>query len=361
MKINRYLDFNDMFRYKNTIVRNDMEEMLRVNLPWDKLGGKSCLVTGANGMIATYMVYLLMSLVRDKGMDIRVVALSRDRKRAEELFADFLEDPHFELLIQDVCESIHREGGMDYIFHFAGNASPYYIQNDPVGIMKSNLLGTINVLELAREKETEKVLFASTREVYGDNAGKASLAESSFGRLDCLDARSCYPESKRAAETLCKSYYLQYGIDFNSVRIAHTYGPGMRLENDGRVMADLLNFVIQNKNIVLRSKGEALRAFCYITDTLLGLMFVLLYGEEASAYNLANETEETSVRSLAETLIGMSPDKGLRIDYDIPENQSVVYCDYIRVALDTSRLEALGWKPCVSLEKGMKRVLGIYP
>ena len=141
-----------MFRYKNTIVRNDMEEMLRVNLPWDKLGGKSCLVTGANGMIATYMVYLLMSLVRDKGMDIRVVALSRDRKRAEELFADFLEDPHFELLIQDVCESIHREGGMDYIFHFAGNASPYYIQNDPVGIMKSNLLGTINVLELAREK-----------------------------------------------------------------------------------------------------------------------------------------------------------------------------------------------------------------
>ena len=113
----------------------------------------------------------------------------------------------------------------------------------------------------------------------------------------------------------------------------------MRLENDGRVMADLLNFVIQNKNIVLRSKGEALRAFCYITDTLLGLMFVLFYGEEASAYNLANETEETSVRSLAETLIGMSPDKGLRIDYDIPENQSVVYCDYIRVALDTSRLE----------------------
>ena len=226
-------------------------------------------------------------------MDIRVVALSRDRKRAEELFADFLEDPHFELLIQDVCESIHREGGMDYIFHFAGNASPYYIQNDPVGIMKSNLLGTINVLELAREKETEKVLFASTREVYGDNAGKASLAES-------------------------KSYYLQYGIDFNSVRIAHTYGPGMRLENDGRVMADLLNFVIQNKNIVLRSKGEALRAFCYITDTLLGLMFVLFYGEEASAYNLANETEETSVRSLAETLIGMSPDKGLELITTFP-------------------------------------------
>ena len=86
MKINRYLDFNDMFRYKNTIVRNDMEEMLRVNLPWDKLGGKSCLVTGANGMIATYMVYLLMSLVRDKGMDIRVVALSREPEEGRGTF-----------------------------------------------------------------------------------------------------------------------------------------------------------------------------------------------------------------------------------------------------------------------------------
>ena len=147
MRTNKYLDF-DMFGYKNDIVRNDREEMLRADLPWDRLEGKSCLVTGANGMIATYMVYLLMSLVRDKGMDIRVVALSRDRKRPEELFADFLEDPHFELLIQDVCEPIHLEGRLDYIFHFAGNASPYYIRHDPVGIMKSNLLGTINVLEL---------------------------------------------------------------------------------------------------------------------------------------------------------------------------------------------------------------------
>lgn len=346
-----------MFGYRNAIVRDDMDEMLQANLPWDQLEGKSCLVTGANGMIATYMVYLLMSLVRDKKMDIRVIALSRNRQRSEMLFADLLNDSHFELLIQDVCMPIHLEGQLDYIFHFAGNASPYYIKNDPVGIMKSNLLGTINVLELAIEKNTDKEIFASTREVYGANVEKASLTETSFGYLDCLDARSCYPESKRAAETLCKSYSLQYGVDFNSVRIAHTYGPGMKLENDGRVMADLLKYVTQGRNIVLKSKGDALRAFCYVTDTVVGLMYILFHGEKSLAYNLSNETEEISIRDLADMLLELSPVKGLCIDYDIPERHPNAYCDYKRVRLDTSQLESLGWKPQVSLEEGISRVI----
>ena len=359
MRINKFLAF-DMFGYKNTIVRSDMEEMLQAPLPWDRLVGKTCLVTGANGMIATYLIYLFMSLVREKGMDVRVVALSRNRKVSEGLFADFLDDPHFELLIQDVCMPIHLEGQLDYIFHFAGNASPYYIKNDPVGIMKSNLLGTINVLELAEEKNSKKVVFASTREVYGENKDETSLTETSFGRMDCLDDRSCYPESKRAAETLCKSYFLQHGVSFNAVRIAHTYGPGMRLMNDGRVMSDLLSFVTQGRDIVLKSPGEALRAFCYLTDAVLGLMYILFYGDNSSAYNLSNETEEISVRDLAEKLIRICSDKELRVRFDIPEIQSGVYCDYKRVGLDTSRLESLGWRPQVSLEGGLRRVLGIY-
>lgn len=348
-----------MFVYKNAIVRNDMEEMLRVDLPWDRLEGKSCLVTGANGMIATYIVYLFMSLVRDKKMNIRVIALSRNQKRSEDLFADFLEDSHFELLIQDVCDPISIIGRLDYIFHFAGNASPYYIKNDPVGIMKSNLLGTINVLELAREKKTDKMIFASTREIYGENKKENLLTETSFGRLNCLDSRSCYPESKRAAETLCKSYFLQYGVNFNTVRIAHTYGPGMRLDNDGRVMADLLNFVVKGENIILKSQGNALRAFCYVTDTILGLIYVLFYGDEADAYNLANEKEEISIRSLAEMLVNANPSEDLKVNIDIQKNLSDLYCDYTRIGLNTLKLEGLGWWPKIKLKDGLKRVLNV--
>ena len=357
MKINKYLGF-DMFGYKNEIVQNDLRRVVNESLPWNNLNGKSCLVTGANGMIATYIVYFLMYLNREHDINVHVIALSRSRTKSEELFGDFLKDLCFELMIQDICEPITYAGNIDYIFHFAGNSSPYCIKNDPVGIMKSNLVGTINVLELARMKDVKKVLLASTREVYGENNEEDSLMESSFGHLDCLDARSCYPESKRAAETLCESYHLQYGVPFNTARIAHAYGPGMRLKNDGRVMADLLNYVIHNQNIILKSTGEAKRAFCYVSDVLSGLMYILFKGKDGEAYNLANEKEEITIKDLAETLVQISTDKNLRIVYDIPNKRSMIYCNYKRVRLNTIKLEKLDWKPSISLQKGIKKLLG---
>lgn len=346
-----------MFDYNNPVVQNDLEEICRTSIPWFNLAEKRILITGANGMIATYMIYTLMHFVQKYKMDIKVIALSRNKQKAEELFGYFLNNSHFVLLIQDVCNPIDYVGKVDYVFHFAGNASPYFIQNDPVGIMKSNLLGMINVLEIARAKEIEKVIFASTREVYGRNETDNILSEDSFGYIDCLDNRSCYPESKRAAESLCKSYYLQYGVNFNTVRIAHTYGPGMKLGNDGRVMADLIKCVIDNQNIILKSTGESLRAFCYVSDTIMGLFHILLFGKKAEAYNLANESEEISIRSLAEMLIEVCPEKSLLLEYKMPEKQSTAYCNYQRVQLDTRRIENLAWLPVISLEEGLKRTI----
>lgn len=344
-----------MFNFKNNIVQNDLREITSLPISWKLLEGKSCLVTGANGMIATYIIYSFMYMIRKYDINIHIVALSRNRLKMEELFFDFLNDSHFELLVQDVCEPIHYEGRLDYIFHFAGNASPFYIKNDPVGIMKSNLFGTINVLELAKEKKVNKVIFASTREVYGENIAEACLTEKSFGRIDCLEARSCYPESKRAAEALFRSYYLQYGVNFNTVRIAHAYGPGMKLENDGRVMADLLKFVLHRQNIVLNSTGEALRSFCYVNDVISGLAYILFYGEKAQAYNLANEKEEISIKNLAEMLIKKTHES-LCIEYKV-NHQSKVYCNYKRIGLDTLKLESLGWSPSILLEEGLERIL----
>lgn len=344
-----------MLTYSHSVVQKDLDEINRT--PLSVKQGSTILVTGANGQIATYIVYSLMYQVIHLKQDIHVIALSRNKEKAETLFQEFLHNNHFTLLIQDVCTAIIYPGKIDYIFHFAGNASPYFITHDPVGIMKSNLLGTINILELAKEKGTKKVLFASTREVYGDNKAAYSLSEISFGSIDCMDARSCYPESKRAAETLCKSYYLQYGVNFNAVRIAHTYGPGMKLENDGRVMADLLACAVQGRNIVLKSKGEALRAFSYINDTIRGLFLIMTKGMPAEAYNLANETEEISIRQLAETIVSSVSGKALQVEYQIPEGQSAAYCNYKRVKLDTQKLENLGWKPSVSLKEGIMRTI----
>ena len=284
--------------------------------------------------------------------------LENNYKKAEQYFGSYVGKSYFRLLIQDVCNPIAYEGQVDYVFHLAGNASPHFINTDPVGIMKCNLQGTINVLELARHHDVKRVLFASTREVYGKNEDAEQLNESAFGTLDPLDDRSCYPESKRAAESLLKSYYLQYGVAFNTIRIAHSYGPTMKLENDGRVMADLMGDVVAGRDIVLKSSGEAVRAFLYVTDAVVGMFTVLFYGEIAKAYNLANETEPISIRDLAQLLAALRKDKNIQVV--VSESEQKGYCAYRRTALDTSAIKQLGWKPMVSLKAGIGRVLHYF-
>lgn len=337
------------------IVTDDLQKMSEARLPWRELDGKTVLVTGATGMLASYVTWLLLYLHEHTGINVSVVALCMNRQRAERYFGSYVGKPYFHLLIQDVCEPIAYEGAVDYVFHLAGNASPYFINSDPVGIMRCNLQGTINVLDRARVSRVAKIIFASTREVYGKNEEAELLDEQAYGTLDPLDDRSCYPESKRAAETLLKSYFLQYGIPYNVVRIAHSYGPTMKLENDGRVMADLMGDVVAGRDIVLKSSGEAVRAFLYVTDAVVGMFTVLFHGEIAKAYNLANETEPVSIRNLAQLLASSRKDKAIRVV--VKEGEQKGYCAYRRTALDTSAIEQLGWTPLVSLQEGVKRVL----
>ena len=340
------------------IIKEDLQRMSEARLPWRELDGKTVLITGATGMLASYVTWLLLYLHEHAGIHVSVVALCRNRQRAEQYFGSYVGKSYFSLLIQDVCEPIAYDEHIDYIFHLAGNASPHFINTDPVGIMKCNLQGTIHVLELARHQDVKRILFASTREVYGKNDAAESLAEDSLGVLDSLDDRSCYPESKRAAESLLKSYSLQYGVPFNTVRIAHSYGPTMRLENDGRVMADLLSDVVAGRDIVLKSNGEAVRAFLYVTDAVIGMFTVLFLGDPSTAYNLANETEPISIKDLAHLLTSFRKDVNLKVVYDTQKSDnSKGYCAYRRIALDTRKLEALGWSPQISLKEGLSRTV----
>lgn len=357
------MDFNecDMFGYMNKIIQKDMGEIISCpNLDWSKLNNKSVLITGANSQIATYVVYTLMFIVEKLGVNTKVIALCRNADSATRNFGNFIGRDDFSIIYQDICVEIDFNEDVDYIFHFAGNASPYYIKNDPVGILQSNLIGTFNVLQFAHKHNTRKVIFASTREVYGENANKDELFESDFGYVNPMDDRSCYPESKRAAESILKSYYLQYGINFNTIRIAHTYGPGMKISKDGRIMSDLLSNVINGENIVLKSKGDALRSFCYITDTIRALFLILFEGDDACAYNLANENDEISIKALAEKLVSMYSDKKLSVVYDIPANLPMAYCNYKRVKLNVDKLSALGWMPQVCIEDGIRRTVDSF-
>lgn len=346
-----------MINYRHPQVQDDLKQLLKQNLPWQSLAEKTVLITGATGMLASYVGFTLLYLNENLGLNIRPVFLARSEEKLELVYGDALVNTH--CLVQDVCEPIQYNGTVDYIFHAAGSASPYYIVNDPVGIINANVQGTQQVLELARHSHAENVVFASTREIYGHVIGKHSITETDMGILDPLNPRDCYPESKRLAEALFMAYHTQYGISFNSMRIAHTYGPGMQIEGDGRVMSDLINDAVNARDIHLKSTGEAERAFCYITDAVSGIFRVMLQGEVAKAYNLANENEPFRIIDLANLLQKIAGNgKGVKIE--INQSDQAGYTNYSRTALDSTRLNAIGWSPVVGLKDGLERTLKAF-
>lgn len=339
--------------YKNNMVQEDLKYISKETLELDILRNKIVLVTGANGMIATYLIYFFMLLNDTYDMNIKMFVLSRNKNELENRFLKDLNRKDIVPLIQDVCEEIKIDEKIDYIFHMASSANPDSIVNNPIGIIKSNIYGTFNVLELAKQKDAE-VIFTSTREIYGKMPDNIQfIKEEDMGSLNCFEGRACYPESKRMAETILINYYLQYGVKFKNLRIAHVYGPGMKIENDGRIMSDMIYDVVKHKDIVLKSDGMAKRAFCYVTDAISAILYIMTKGKDCESYNISNETEEITIKELAEKLANKY---GLNVKYKIQENKRA-YTNFKRVGLDNSKLEELGWEPKVKLMDGIDRTV----
>ena len=343
------------------ILQKDIAEEVSSNPFYSNIKNTSFLVTGATGMLASYIVHLLAYLSKEKKQKIEIYALVRDQKKAKTYFEDYVGESFFHILIQDVCEKIDLSESVDYIIHAAGNASPYAIEHNPTDLIKANLLGTINLLDFSRKHPVKKILYTSTREVYGDvtNLPDGSfLSEDSVGLLDHYDNRSCYPESKKMAEQIFKSYGRQYHIPYVIARIAHVYGPGMNLKNDGRVMSDFISDVLGGKNIEMKSSGLAVRAFCYLSDAVNALFRILLTGN-CTVYNVANENEPISVASLAQKIVTLGGTASQKVVY-LKNADLSGYCTYVRKGLSTARLSQLGWAPRIPLDEGILRTIHSY-
>lgn len=339
----------------NKIIKEDINKIINKFPYEDYLTNKTILITGANGLIAKYLTYFFLNLNSQKNTNIKILALVRNVEKAKQ---NFHNNENLIFINQDVCNEIHYDGDVDYIFHAAGSASATAIKSNPVDIIKANTIGTINILEFAKNHNTKKVIFPSTREVYGKVENIEQIKESDMGIIDPMDSRNCYPESKRISEALFKSYYNQYGINFNILRIAHTYGPTMEILNDGRVMSDFIGAVVNNQNIVLNSDGTAIRSFCYVADTIEGILKVLLNGDPGEVYNLSNESEPNMIRDVAEMLIELFPEKKLKVLFSDPSDEiKKGYVNYKIVRLNTQKIENLGWKPSTTLKKGLKRTV----
>lgn len=342
--------------YNNEIIQIDLKEIVEQKIDFLKIKNKKILITGATGMLASYFMYVLMYLNDKFDYKIKIYSLVRNEKKLEEI-TNFSKRNDIIPVVQDVCEEINIEDKIDYIIHMASSADPKSFTNNPVGVINANVIGTLNVLKLAKKNQSE-VLFTSTREVYG-KVDKEWVSENDMGILDCTDVRSCYPESKRMAENLICCYSYQYEMKYKIARIAHSYGPGMNINNDGRIMADLISNVVDGKDILLKSTGEAKRAFCYITDAISALLRIMLNENANEIYNVANETEEISIKDLAYKMGSMYKEKNIKVIFDIQENKNQ-YLKFERRGLNTKKLENIGWKPIIDLENGIRRTVNYF-
>lgn len=344
---------------ENSIVQDDIKNIINNDLPWHEFEGKTILITGANGFLPAYMVETLLYL-NDTGLrkKCKIIALVRNVVKAQIRFSKYQDREDFHLLVQDVCKPLNIRNNIDYIIHAASQASPKYYGLDPVGTLSANVIGTYNLLEVARKKKVKGFLFFSSGEVYGEvNSNQIPTKETDFGFIDPINVRSCYSESKRMGETMCISWFHQYGVPVKIVRPFHTYGPGMTL-NDGRVFADFVSNIVERSDIVMKSDGSAIRAFCYLEDAIIGFYTVLLKGKCGEAYNVANSKGEISILNLANILANLMPGRKVNvIRCKNEENKGYLQSKISRNCPDITKVRLLGWEPKYSIEEGFKRTI----
>ena len=291
--------------------KNDILQIFKEDLPWEKLSGRNILVTGATGLIGGCLVETLMMNPRK---DYQVYASGRNEERAKERFKEFVEDGDFHFIRYDVLKPLVSDVSFDYIIHAASNASPNFFANNSVEVIKSNIDGVANLMEYGLQHGMKRFLYVSSGEVYGEGDGRV-FTEDYSGYVNCATPRACYPSSKRAAETLCVSYAAEYGADVVIARPCHVYGPHFT-EQDNRVYAQFIRNVLRGEDIVMKSTGEQFRSWCYVVDCVSALLYILLKGESGEAYNIADANSNISIRELAEMIAEIG---GRKVVIDVPD------------------------------------------
>lgn len=339
----------------STIYQEDLDRICQEELPFQQLQGKSVLVTGANGLIGSCLVDTLMNLNLRCGYQIKVYALCRNKEKAEKRFVDYTANDLFSLIIADVTQPMEGDYCFDYIIHAASNAHPIAYATEPADTMKANILGTIHLLEYARNNRVDRFLFVSSSEIYGENSGHLpGFKEEDIGYLSSMSDRACYPESKRAAEALCVSYAKQYQINTVVVRPGYIYGITMN-DNNSRADVQFIKRALLGQDIIMKSSGSQIRSYCYLSDTISAILYVLLLGKSKEAYNIANKDCNITIAEYAHAL---AAEAKVRVLFELPDEiEKQGYTRVMNSVLNADKLRNLGWEAKIDLNEGMRRLM----
>ena len=335
------------------ILQEDVKQFAEQFELWEHLKHKTFLITGATGLIGSVMIKCLLALNSRRNIGIKVVAVIRDLEKAIRLFGDKNECLQFlNINLYDLSsDKINLK--VDYLIHLASPTASKFFVEHPVETLRTSIEGTISVLDYAKKFQVESMVMASSLEVYGTNETDKWITEEFQGYVNPIEVRSSYNMGKRAAESLCHAYANEYGVPVKIARLTQTTGAGIA-KNDNRVIAQFSRLAAEGKDIVLHTTGESARPYCYTTDVVSAILFILLKGLSGEAYNVANEDTYISARGMAEYL---KKHFNSTINIRIELSEDMGYAPVTKLRLSSGKLRNLGWKPRCGLREMFERLI----
>ena len=334
----------------------DLEKLANENLPFSKLENSSILITGARGLIGSFLIDVIMYLNNHARLNCQVYAMGSTEKGLDR-FKEYLSNPLFKYIIQDVNNQLSFDIKVDYVLHLASNTHPVLYSTKPISTITTNIIGTKNLLDYAVRAASKRFLFASSVEIYGENKGDVELFNEDYsGYINPNKLRSGYPESKRTGEALCHAYTAETNLDTVIARLARCYGPTMQL-NDSRAISEFIIRALNNENIVLKSEGNQFFSFTYVYDAVYGLLTILLKGERNEAYNIANEKTDIRLKEIAAMIADYV---GRKVIFELPSDvENRGYSNTQVSRMSSAKIKTLGFMPKYDLRSGTTRTIEI--
>ncbi len=342
--------------YRSENYKKDIEIAVKATVGLEKIFNSSVLIAGGSGLIGSFMADMLLYANKNMNANINVYAMDLSLDRLKSRF-EGIETDKLHFVEHNVNELPDFDFSVDYIIHAASPAFPAAFNSDPVGTIMSNIFGTKYLLDYGKDHGVKRLLYISSGEVYGQgDLSLESFEETYAGYVDPTSARSCYPNGKRAAETLCVSYTKQFGLETVIVRPSHTYGPTVT-KADNRANAQFVNKGLAGEDIVLNSAGNQMRSYTYLADSASAIISVLTSGESGNAYNIANSASRTTIAGFAKEVAVQTGTKVIFADPD--EVAKAEMTPIAKQVLSSRKLEGLGWKGQFTVEEGIRHTLDI--
>ena len=335
----------------NSILKEDLEEIASSELiDWKQLENKTLFITGSTGLIGTILVQSILMRNEKYNTNISLILIVRNEEKAKEKFGT----KNITYIESDIIKYNIKDLKIDYIIHAASPTKSKFFVEEPVETLDIAIIGTKKMLEQAKKSNVQSMVYLSSMEMYGV-IDSENLTEDMLGYINPLNVRSSYSEGKRICELYSYSYYSKYNVPAKIARIAQTFGAGVS-ENETRVYKTFVDSILEKKDIIIKTTGTTNINYCYTTDTIIGILYILLNGKNGEAYNLVGEKTNMTIAQSAEWLAEQYGEDKVKVKYEISDDRKQFAPDNTLI-LSNEKLKLLGWSPKYNLKQGYEKLI----